>query len=133
VAGLAQMVDGILKYNTVYTYHQRWPWVYAEDVASLIWYIIENNIKGEVKMPPLGFMSLETMAQIVCKELQKEPRVIEVNQEVMPYNNEFWEPICYWPDKGSNIGDWVPDSPDLESMVRKTASWYQANKWALSI
>jgi len=131
VAGLAQMIGGILGSKVVFTHHQRWPWVYAEDVASLIWYIIEKEIKGEIKMPPLGFMNLETMAQIVCGELKENPKVIEVKQDVTPFDNGFWEPMCYWPDKGSDLEGWAPDSENLESAILKTVSWYKANSWAL--
>ena len=132
VAGLAQMINGILNLDRVYTHHQRWPWVYAEDVASLIWYIIENDIKGEVKMPPLGFMNLETMAQLVCGELQKSPKVIEVKEDdLFPYDNGFWIPLCNWPDEGYNTKDWISDSQNLESAIFKTVSWYKANQWAL--
>lgn len=124
-AGLAQLIWSIKELGEVYVHEQYLPWVYAEDVASLIWYIIEKNFRGGAWMPALGFMNLKTMANIVCSELGMNAKFIEVEDI-----SKYWEPLCYQYSK-YEIDGWEPDSVSLEDAIKKTISWYKANKWAL--
>ena len=95
-------------------------WAYAEDVASFIWFVIENRIKNELiyHMPIIGNLSTLTdlsviagnelgICSIKCKKLDTIP-----------------------PD---GFMKWLPDSISLEDAVRKTARWYGINRWALGL
>ena len=93
------------------------PWVYAEDVASLIWYLIEKNIKGDIIMPLLGNMSeIEVVNKIEQLYQKKYPAYI---------TNRLLVEKCI----SSNI-DWVPDY-NIEEALEKTIRWFDANRWAL--
>ena len=92
-----------------------YPWVYAEDVASRIWYLIENDSNNYNRMPALGNVSDYGIAQIIDE-------VFELNltdgrfTESEPENSE---------------DDWVPDSKNIKDAMIKTINWYKINNWAL--
>ena len=119
--GLAKVINDIINSNEpIITSTKKLPWVFAEDVASFIWYIIEKNITETVKMPPLGFMDTKTMVEMIFRILNKNTKI-----KVIPYvgGNEVY-PI-------KPFQDWVPDSLSLENSIEKTTNWFKTNKWAL--
>jgi nucleoside-diphosphate-sugar epimerase len=78
-------------------------WCYAEDVASMIWYLMENpppKYERDVRMPWLGTGALDDLVAVPGR---------------FPGHLEW----C----------GWQPDSDSLESVVRKTARWYDKNRW----
>lgn len=98
------------------------PWVYAEDVASFVWYVIESRRSGIIRMPPLGFASEKHIAEKIESLYQKD-YLIYIREE---HNNGLI--VNYDSDKL----DWVPDSKDLDSVIEKTIRWFDANRWALN-
>lgn len=102
------------------------PFAYAEDIASLLWYMVENKTDGIVTMPPLGNMSYHDIAKHFIKKYEKDV----VPEEVEHYCNS----ICKkYESNTDNIPGWRPDSKSLVSSLNKTFKWYNANRWALSI
>jgi len=91
------------------------PMAYAEDVASRIWFIIENAMRGEINMPSLGLVSSEQMYAL-CN---KESGIHDVE-----YDKDFG---CA---EKSDDG-WAADSESVEHALIKTIKWFNINKWAL--
>ncbi len=92
-----------------------YPWVYAEDVASKIWYLIENKNINYTSIPALGNVSDQEMA-----------RLIDLNLEKDLFENYFVPQIS--PEQSND--DWQPDST-FEDSLQKTIKWYKINQWAL--
>jgi len=99
------------------------PWVYGEDVASFIWYIIENRQAGVVKMPPLGFASEKYITDKIESLYQKD---YLISNDICKEHNDGLIVNYEW----SKV-DWKPDSKDLDSVLEKTIRWFDANRWAL--
>jgi nucleoside-diphosphate-sugar epimerase len=130
--GISQMIKGVVgPTKTIYTYPEKWPWVYAEDVASLIWYIIENNIRGIIQMPILGNASLQDISESILVHFSEyAPKIVEINKtEIF----KLWRPICLTYDKFKQIDNWMPDSDNLALQIDKTVRWYKANRWAIDV
>lgn len=98
------------------------PWVYAEDVASFLWYIIENRRTGSVRMPPLGYMSEKAMVEKIKEVTGRE---FEIKESSVAGN--IGGLIKHY---DSDKLDWVPDSKSLNSVLEKTIRWFEANRWA---
>jgi len=126
-------IRGIIEAGKAYVRDEKWPWVYAEDVASLIWFLIENRVKGQVIMPPLDWCSLEAMTRMVISALETNPVVSKLHDEIESYGSGNWEPIVTDYKCESSIAGWKPDCEDIEELVAKTARWYNANRWALNV
>lgn len=99
------------------------PWVYAEDVASFLWYSIENYQKGEtIYMPPLGLKSGKDIVEKVIEmyNLKSVPHCVE---EIPNANcgNEVYRMV-----------GWIPDSQDMEHALEKTIKWFDVNRWAFN-
>jgi len=97
------------------------PWVYVEDVASLIWFCMEKEIKGLIKMPELGFISTRQIAEYIKQRNN-------LNFEIT-IDNEYWDGICF-NYKSELINGWQPELEDLIERIEETVRWYDANKWA---
>jgi nucleoside-diphosphate-sugar epimerase len=95
------------------------PWVYAEDVASFIWYALEND-DLEYIMPPLGKISEKEMVTYINRELDKNVEVVDGDGSAVLISKYDYLPT-----------DWVPDSTNLEEALVKTIKWFNANRWAL--
>jgi len=122
---LYMLLYDVLHQRSQYMYAQEenQPWVYVEDVASYIWYVIENNKTGHIRMPALGWMSEVEMANII-NEMYDGRFTVMKNQ---PFSYSLTE---YGKASRTN---WVPDSTSLEDSLRKTIRWYDANRWAFQI
>lgn len=107
--------------NKIFTSTQKLPWVFVEDVASFIWFAIENSIKGYIKMPALGYMSLLDMSKLI-----KENNTSLIEDS----NKNPWEGICS-DYKYSDIIKWKPDNNDIEIRFKETIKWYNVNRWAI--
>lgn len=98
-------------------------WVYAEDVASRIWYAIEYGVKGSVMtMPILGKASPEQINKIVDESLK-----------LGIYREEDWcnnEDLGY---KETSSDSWEPDSNSIKQSLMKTVQWFNMNRWALEV
>lgn len=95
------------------------PWVYAEDVASLIWYLIDKKINGDIIMPPLGYMSKKDIFNNI-KNLYK----IDYPCEIVINDEHIVDKYYY-----STI-EWKPDYT-IEEALDKTIRWFDANRWSL--
>jgi hypothetical protein len=125
-------IKEILEFNRSLICEQPLPWAYAENVSSLIWFLIENRVKGQVKMPPLDWCSLETMTRIISSALNVSPQIIRSSSEPGSYNNSFWEPLVInYEYESCAVSDWEPDFKNIEETVSKIARWYNANRWAI--
>jgi len=79
-------------------------YAYAEDVASMLWFLMENRQPGKiVQMPALCYTSPLDM---LTNSLEGFTGVQE-----------------------STIPGWIPDSKDMREAVDKTIKWYTINKW----
>jgi len=108
-------------------------WVYSEDVASFIWFLIETRKFGRFLLPNyLKISNLEILNMIIkAFDIKKD---IEVNESLsIKYNNPYFYNMNYslelFADK-SNL-EWESDYGDLMVALEKTINWYKANKWAL--
>jgi nucleoside-diphosphate-sugar epimerase len=120
-SNVAWIIKNYIFEKRAYVSDVKLPWVYAEDVASFMWYVIENMRPEVIKMPPLGFMSEKEIAEKI-ESLYKKNYLISVNKEhskALVVNYEWDET------------NWVPDSKDLDSVLEKTIRWFDANRWAL--
>lgn len=126
-------IQEIIEHNKSLVSPIHLPWVYAEDVGSLIWFLIENGIKGQVKMPPLDWHSLEGMTRMISLALEKSPQIRQSSTQLNSYMNSFWEPLVinYHHENGGIIADWEPTYKDIEEALSKTARWYNSNRWAI--
>lgn len=98
------------------------PWVYAEDVASFLWYIIENKKSGIVRMPPLGYISEREMVEKIQQTVGQKFTIHEVSTGdcaglIKKYDFD-------------KLDGWMPDSENLDSVLEKTIRWFEANRWA---
>jgi nucleoside-diphosphate-sugar epimerase len=132
IMGLGKIISSVMKGHGGFQYEEKWPWTYVDDLSSMIWYIIETEKTGKIKMPPLGMVSLKDLTNIIEEVLEVPHYDKEVITEYLePYKASLsWAPKCtdYSP---FNIGGWVPDSKDLKSSIIKTVMWYSANKWIM--
>jgi len=101
---------------------KRW-YAYAEDVASMLWFIMENPtvripgpppIPNIVRMPALGCANTADM--------------IAMAHPVLGWGQPFTYNI-YMGKEEPILPGWMPDSKDLIDAVLKTAKWYTMNKW----
>jgi hypothetical protein len=82
-------------------------YAYAEDVASMLWFLMENRRLGKVvKMPALCYASPLDM--------------LAYPTEGFDGQEETTEP------------EWTPDSKDVKELVSKTVQWYMMNKWVFN-
>ena len=97
-------------------------YAYAEDVASMLWFIMENpdvhapmdpSVPNMVRMPAIGYASPAEMVAMAHPILGwgGHNRLSAQSQE---------EPM---------LPNWVPDSKDMADAVLKTAQWYKMNRW----
>lgn len=100
-------------------------YAYAEDVASMLWFIMENpdacsqDAPGVVEMPSLGYASQADLVQMSHPILGWGP-------ESPTRGDERCRP-------GSGLPGWMPDSRNMLDAVLKTAKWYSMNKWIFDI
>ena len=95
------------------------PWVFSEDIASLLWFILETKYTGYIKMPSLGHMTLKEIAEITLKTLNKNNHMKEIDIDL---ETQY---------KYTHINEWIPDSISLEKSLQKTINWYNVNRWAI--
>lgn len=90
---------------------------YAEDVASMLWFIMEHpGIDTIVKMPALGYASMTDM--------------LGVSEHIHGFHVKRCDGMGEM--ESTTIKGWVPDSSSMEEAVCKTAKWYSMNKWFFS-
>jgi len=92
-------------------------YAYAEDVASMIWYLMETRKKGTVRMPALGSAS--------------EGQFLQMAKEVLGQEHEDADPHLLGPEDPEDAPGWIPDSKSLKESYTKTVKWYNINRWAL--
>jgi len=109
-------------------------WAYAEDVASLIWFVIENGISGEVAMPVLGIITLGDLANLLAEILETTFETTDKHIDAFSDSDSIWTAMmmeCSF--KTENIEKWSPDSSSLKDTIAKTARWYKVNRWAIEL
>ena len=144
-SGLAFLIGKLLTGRPFKLIHTPTSWVYAEDVASLIWFVIENGITGEIRMPELGSIWLEEISEMLAEIFEVKP-VVEEKEIEEPFEglDPFSDKDSTWTGMVTNckgtteetnkkIGKWVPDSSNLKDAIIKTAKWYKVNKWAIDL
>lgn len=89
-------------------------YAHADDVASMLWFLMESGRSGIVKMPALG---LATMADMVGMA----QNVLGAGNTIR-YTGKMEE---------SDVPGWLPDSKGLEEAVVGTTKWYMMNTWIL--
>ncbi len=120
--GISHLVTKLLTDRKVDVYDYSQPWVHAEDLASLIWFLIETKLTGYIKMPELDNKSEKDIALIAGKILDKKPEITI---------REPWDDLII-DYKSDDIKGWVPDSTSIEDALTKTVNWYNVNRWALT-
>lgn len=96
---------------------RRW-YAYAEDVASMLWFLMENSPeRSVVRMPALGCASpMDMMEMSSAVHGRSWGRSIESSAETGEVG----------------IPNWAPDSVCMEEAVVKTAKWYMMNRWVFN-
>jgi hypothetical protein len=118
---VAYYMDCILNNKQLIVNDVKLPCVYAEDVASFLWYVIENYKTGKTYyMPKLGIISSEEIAIKIVNMYNLKPN----------YQVERVEQVSFG-DIYKHI-EWVPDSESLDSSLEKTIRWFDANRWAFN-
>jgi len=97
------------------------PWINADDLASFIWFAIENKLNGFIKMPETGKISIKEM-------LLKASKIYNLEVNIKDTDNYSIDYIY----KGDNIKEWIPDM-SINDSLNNTINWYKANNWALNI
>lgn len=93
-------------------------WVYAEDVASMLWYIIENIEEPcTIEMPPLATASASGITQLVSEAVLEPPGY-----------DGLWD---HEDNPDPSWKEWKPDSASFQEAIEKTAKWYNKNRWIL--
>jgi dTDP-D-glucose 4,6-dehydratase len=119
-------------------------WAYAEDVASLIWFVIENGITGEIRMPKLGSIGLKDIITILTEIFETKATIDDKSEEAYEDIDAFADKDSVWrammmeynrtpEETAKKIEKWVPDSSNLKDAIIKTANWYKANRWAIGL
>lgn len=98
------------------------PWVFVNDISSFIWFSIEKDLKGYIKMPESGYLSLEEIIYTISNVFRTTINV--------SYNNEMSYIIDY-KYEGNKIEGFQVDNNIKEELLH-TAMWYRANSWSLS-
>lgn len=123
-SGLAKIIKIVRDSNEVGISPEELPWVFVEDVASIIWYVIEKQMKGLVRMPALGYYSIPELVEIISNKLSKK---IETKKTL----ELMWPEVCLFYNVSSQFGDWSPENTDIKGLIENTIDWYSANRWAL--
>jgi dTDP-D-glucose 4,6-dehydratase len=111
---------------------KKYHWAYAEDVASMIWYIIENSpSKNKHYTPTSGghYCIMPTLSCASIKDMASITKNIIEDTSKYKYTTINDEPIV--PFTISPYNSWITDSKSIEESVRKTVQWYMMNNWAL--
>lgn len=129
---LSKLIYNIKQHGQANIRDANLPWAYVEDVASLIWFIIENRISSEIGMPVLGHMNEKSICDIIIEEFDLDFKIMYEKYDDnldFPYVS-FSNPIVSYRDY--TVKGWKPDSMSLEEQMRKTIKWYYVNKnWVL--
>lgn len=100
-------------------------WAYAEDIASFIWFIMEQDFFGEksrlMRIPHIGLFSTEDMVKVIEEVLNKKIKYDLV---------EPWQKFIYDYEKEFD-SEWKPDTYNFNGNLKKTVGWYIANRWSL--
>ena len=72
-------------------------------------------------MPSLGKISIDNLVTTLTKILKTSDNLDEISQNEIPK-------VLGLPE---NIKDWLPDSVNLLESIKKTARWFNSNRWAL--
>lgn len=123
--GIVDLIKTIVNNKDLYFEDYVGSFSYVDDISSLIWFVVEKNIRGEIKMPALGTISIMEVVNIIeklsgIKAIIKNKSETELNTYIEP-NKEY----------SNKINGWARDSKSLEDSMEKTIKWYLANKWSL--
>lgn len=120
---LYTLLNDSLFNGCMYAQDQNQPWVFIEDLASFIWYIIETKKSGHIRMPVLGWTSEFQIANYINKLYNNRFEVYK-NQDDKQRIIEHGKP---------SKTDWVADSVNLMESLEKTIRWYDANRWVFNM
>lgn len=99
------------------------PYIYAEEVCSLIWYLIEtgNGLGQENTLKYTGLFSEIDLFEKIKNMYELKDYIIETNNnkidDILFENEEF-------------LKNWKSDY-DINIYLNKTILWYDVNKWAI--
>lgn len=122
-SNLAQIQYNILNKNTVKVYSKPISWVYAEDVASFILYLLELKKEGKFYMTPLGTKSELEIATKISSLYQIKADIIEENKQ------NIIDDYVYTTQES----EWEPDEKNLDKVLENTINWFDKNRWAFNI
>lgn len=99
------------------------PYIYAEEVCSLIWYLIEtgNGLGQENILNYTGIMSEVDLFEKIKNMYELKDYIIELNNDKnndIMFNNEIF------------LENWKSDY-NINIYLNKTILWYDVNKWAI--
>jgi dTDP-D-glucose 4,6-dehydratase len=105
---------------------QMFPWSFAEDIASFLWFMIEKKSSGSVLYAPVSStQGAEFLVGEIIKTLQLTD--VEINK-----TNSIDDLYCgEWPRLLTK--EWKSDYNGFLDPLQKTINWYAANKWIFSI
>jgi len=142
-SGLAFLIGEMMAGRPVISTTTMTSWAYAEDIASMIWFIIENRIVDEIRMPNLGSICFDDLIGILTEILEVKPKIDDRCAQIFCGLDGFSDKDSVWcammteckmtTEETNKINKWVPDSTSLKDAIIKTVKWYKANKWALEL
>jgi len=127
--GAAKIIKDVLESGEAYTSEKPIPWAHAEDVSSLLWFMIEKILNDEempkhIRCPILGKMSTKEIAERANEKYG-------VNTKVLV--NPTGDPSLCTSFEGSKIEGWRSDLDDFKGAVERVLEWYGSNRWALCL
>ena len=124
---VSYMMKNILEKKEVFVSTKKVPWVYGEDIASYIWYLLEHVKMPLNAMPELGMMSEKEIAEKIVGMYNLECKIKEIDER--NYGRGYL--VSNYDLSYDNL-DWKPDSESLDQALEKTIRWFDANRWALN-
>lgn len=121
------LIQDIINYKTceAYNFNKTFPWVYVEDVCSLLYYLLENYhhyVGSEINFPKVYNIKYKDMVENILELYNCEiDNMIE---------NKNLDTCRYF--QPNIINGWESDhGDDYKDMLEKTIRWYISNKWIL--
>lgn len=143
-AGVASLIRQCVDSEAAYVHPNPVPWVFSDDVASMLWFLVESLLEGReitaenglgksssrVKMPVIGRMSERSIVEIINQEFKLSARAIDhfknsADGGLYPFIDTFDDDV---------VEGWESDYKNgMTEPLIKTVRWYFQNKWAINV